>query len=251
MRQAIVTLRQRRLSRKDTPPPDLREEAQLRDLALLQFHASEQWEPAVGAWLDVVLVRYARKLHDVQWRLIQFLALVSLHRDRLGSVSTLLLSLQDRVRGLSDLFGLRTQFVEMLRDLKPLLFQAPAGYTRSVQRAIHVLHQRSAEALTLDQVAGIAGVSPEHLARRLKQETGFSFTDYLQRLRVQEAAGRLAISRDGLLGIAADCGFGSVEQFHRVFKRWLGRTPHQYRLGLRREVEPVLSAATIGSRSSP
>lgn len=233
MRQAIVALRRRRLRLTD-PPPSARTEHQLRDLALLEFTRATDWESAVRTWIQTVVARHANKLHNAQWSLVQFLSLLSLNRASLGSTSTLLIAASEQIFQCADLSRLAERFLELLKPLHPILFTAPSPYSRPVRKAMELMSAERSQPLDLARVARAAGVSSAHLARRFRVETGKSFTEQLQQLRVQEAASRLIGSDEGLLEIAADSGFGSIEQFHRVFKRWLGKTPHQYRLAMRR-----------------
>lgn len=68
-----------------------------------------------------------------------------------------------------------------------------------------------------------------YLSYRFKQYTGLSFTDYVNRYRVNEACYLLKNSDHTVLRIALDCGFGSLRSFNRNFKAVTGKTPGAYR----------------------
>jgi len=75
---------------------------------------------------------------------------------------------------------------------------------------------------------------PEHMLRRLiNRHLGFrNFRQYLNKLRLQEAATRLtdpAQANLPILSIALDTGFGSITSFNRAFREVYALTPSEYR----------------------
>lgn len=85
------------------------------------------------------------------------------------------------------------------------------------------------EELHLDQVAAYLGVSPEHLARAFKQETGQTVFTHLQQLRLERAKTYLIGSDRSITDVARLTGFSSVALFSRRFKRYCGLSPLAYR----------------------
>ncbi len=92
--------------------------------------------------------------------------------------------------------------------------------------AIRYMQQHFAGELSLTDVAERFFISPEHLSRLLKKETGFGFSEYLNLLRLQQAeallqqSGKLSISE-----IAAQCGFNDSNYFSVKFKKQYGVSP--------------------------
>lgn len=72
--------------------------------------------------------------------------------------------------------------------------------------------------------------SPEHLARSCRRHYGITFSELLNRARVERARQLLRTSDAKVIAIALDCGFGNMAHFHRVFLRLTGMTPQQWRL---------------------
>lgn len=93
-----------------------------------------------------------------------------------------------------------------------------------VQRTCDLVHQRFAEAVTLQEVSHALGVSPQHLTKRFKKTVGTTVHEYLLRYRVERAKEFLSASRRPIKQIAFDVGFKSVHHFTRVFSR-LEHTP--------------------------
>jgi len=74
-----------------------------------------------------------------------------------------------------------------------------------------------------------AGLSERHLARLFRAETGTTVAQHVEGVRVETARHLLESSDAGLDTIARRCGFGTVETFHRSFKRRTGITPGAHR----------------------
>jgi two-component system response regulator YesN len=85
--------------------------------------------------------------------------------------------------------------------------------------------------LTLEEVAGAVQVSPGYLSRLLKRETGFSFVDYLTRVRITKAMHLMADPAVKVYEVAEAVGYQSQHYFSRAFKRVFGRSPVEYRKG--------------------
>ncbi len=130
----------------------------------------------------------------------------------------------------ADLGGLAR---EMLLKLEPPAATAPPR-PRWLQRALELVHARSAEPLGLAALAQSAGVHPVYFVRAFRAHVGATPGAYLRRLRVDRAAAKLIASEESIAGIALDTGFSDQSHLTRVFRAALGITPAQYRDRFRR-----------------
>lgn len=98
-----------------------------------------------------------------------------------------------------------------------------------VQDALILLGERFREPLRIEDVAEALYVSPYHLCRLFKQETGVPIHRYLNRLRLREALEPVA---DGVnLGdLAVSLGFVSHSHFTNAFRKEFGIPPSQMRM---------------------
>jgi len=78
-------------------------------------------------------------------------------------------------------------------------------------------------------MARVAGLSPYHFLRTFERLTGVTPHRYVRRMRLREAAVRLAREKAKVLDIAFDCGFGGVSNFNRAFLEEYGMSPRRYR----------------------
>lgn len=83
--------------------------------------------------------------------------------------------------------------------------------------------------ITLEDVANEVYLSKAYLSSIFKQETGMSIIDYINQTRIAHSKTLLANTTLSLIEIANECSFGDQSYFSRVFKRYEGVTPKQYR----------------------
>lgn len=95
--------------------------------------------------------------------------------------------------------------------------------------ALKYMQDHAAEDLSRDDVARIACLSPTHFSRVAKQTFGQSFTELLQRIRVEKAREMLDLTERSLVAIATDCGFSDQSYFTKIFQKIIGQTPGEYR----------------------
>ncbi len=81
----------------------------------------------------------------------------------------------------------------------------------------------------LAEAAEFIEVSESHLSRLFKEETGLNFLQYLNAWRVNRATEMMMDPRRNISEVALECGFPSPGYFAKIFKRFTGLTPSQYR----------------------
>ena len=74
-----------------------------------------------------------------------------------------------------------------------------------------------------------SGYSSSHFMRWFKENTGFSFNEYLIEYRLNRATEQLRKSDETILNIASSNGFDNLSNFNRLFKKRFLMTPTEYR----------------------
>jgi YesN/AraC family two-component response regulator len=83
--------------------------------------------------------------------------------------------------------------------------------------------------ITRDGLAKAVNMNPDHLGKVFNQHLGMKIGDYVNKLRIEEAARRLRETKDEVIVIAYDVGFESLRTFNRVFGNVMEMTPAKYR----------------------
>ncbi|RAV19687.1 helix-turn-helix domain-containing protein [Paenibacillus contaminans] len=85
------------------------------------------------------------------------------------------------------------------------------------------------EDINLDIMADKLNITSGYLSTYFKEKTGMNFSDYLNDLRVQRAKALLLNVELKIQEVAALVGYQNVNSFIRMFKRYSGVTPGEYR----------------------
>ena len=131
---------------------------------------------------------------------------------------------QEDLVALLDLFG---NYIARTHQRLSLL--AESWDSQIVGRAQSHITNHLADTLPLDEVARAACTSKRNLTRVFLKETGMTVVDFVHERRVVRACRQLSCTRETCAQTAYACGFGSVQQFNRVFLRLKGTTPSAWR----------------------
>jgi AraC-like DNA-binding protein len=83
--------------------------------------------------------------------------------------------------------------------------------------------------ISLDKIAKIAKMSPFAFSRYFKKNCGAGFVEYLNRVRTNKACYLLRETEYQIQDIALECGFASISNFNKQFKKTEGISPRDYR----------------------
>ena len=98
-----------------------------------------------------------------------------------------------------------------------------------VGNAKRYIQDRLQDKISLDEAAQAVNTSTRHFCKVFKEATGYTFTDYLARIRVEKAKNLLQNPHLRVSEIAFETGFDSISQFNRSFKRITHLAPTQFR----------------------
>ena len=101
---------------------------------------------------------------------------------------------------------------------------------RSVEGAIEYIDTHVHERLQLEQMAARSHLSPRRFTTLFKKRTGSTFSEYLNRKRIEYACQRLE-QTGHILYACHGSGFNDVAYYYRVFKKFTGMTPGEYLQG--------------------
>ncbi|MFL6260088.1 MAG: helix-turn-helix transcriptional regulator [Thermoanaerobaculia bacterium] len=116
---------------------------------------------------------------------------------------------------------------------------------RYAEDAKALLQQRFRERLQLEDIARSLYVSPYHLCRLFREETGVPIHSYLNRLRLREALEPIAEGEADLSELAAGLGFSSHSHFTAAFRKELGMSPREVKRLTTARVPELVSALNL------
>ena len=99
------------------------------------------------------------------------------------------------------------------------------GINRSVLKYIESHYN---DELSLQEIAGLANVSPQYFSRLFREKMGMTYVDYLTKIRINKAVELLKYSNKSIQEIGYEVGYRDPNYFSRVFKKTTGVSPKEY-----------------------
>lgn len=109
-----------------------------------------------------------------------------------------------------------------------------SGIPYDIEQAMHHIAINYAEPITLDETADLVGLSATYLSKKFKKVTGRSFAEYINYIRLRQAAQKLLTTDDNITQISYDCGFNSSNYFKDCFKKTYNMSPRDYRMSMKK-----------------
>lgn len=85
------------------------------------------------------------------------------------------------------------------------------------------------EELTLSKIAAELNYTVPYLSKSFKEGIGIGFSEYLRKIRIEEACRLLANTDMKITDIAVSVGYNDISCFNGIFKRTLGMTPREFK----------------------
>jgi AraC family L-rhamnose operon regulatory protein RhaS len=125
--------------------------------------------------------------------------------------------------------------LQLLRESaeQPRDFKENAPALQSVQRffeELQAIPEQTTHSWTLREIAKLCRISPTRFSQCCKQLTNLSPLHSLNRLRIFNAAEKIRENPEtSVVQIAMTCGFSSSQYFAVIFRKWIGKTPSEFR----------------------
>ena len=100
---------------------------------------------------------------------------------------------------------------------------------RSLAPTLSFLYDNLHRSISLTQMAEHAELSESHFSRLFKEQTGHSPVDYFIYLKMQHACSMLTLTHSTVREISDVLGYNDAYYFSRLFKKFIGVSPREYR----------------------
>lgn len=131
------------------------------------------------------------------------------------------------------------ELMEYIASALPLIFAPAAKETKEnpfsleVSQAVSYIEAHYDGKISLTALADHVGLSSSYLCRVFKEETGFNINTYINNLRMTKAVRLLEDKSCYIKEVAISVGFDDQLYFSRLFKKYYGVTPSQYRASVK------------------
>lgn len=116
------------------------------------------------------------------------------------------------------------------KALRQLALQPPGRNLAERCKALNdIVLPAMPDGILLDELAACTGDTPTAITHRLQRNFGFSYSEYVGRLRVEQAKRLMRTTRLSATAVARRVGLSDQSNFTKIFKRHAGMTPLEYR----------------------
>ncbi|MGM1050021.1 MAG: response regulator [Bacillota bacterium] len=166
---------------------------------------------ALQSFAVELIIRFKMELSDIQYGAAPDFVKNTLTRImESASIDDLIAAVKEGIGGLVD---------SLNSDIK-----SPV-----IQQTLHHIHQSYNEDLSLKVLAGQYHIHPVYLGHLFHKETGESFTEYINRYRIEKAKELLRTTSLKVQEISREVGYWETGYFYKQFKKYVGLSPRDFK----------------------
>ncbi|MBQ1311269.1 MAG: response regulator [Blautia sp.] len=188
---------------------------------------------AANQFFDWMLENYSEYREDIEVKVLELVMHVEYEAFFKGGVRYGFRYRENYIRELQecpDYESLRQWFREKTLAVCQGMRSIPEKETASaVTKAKTFIAENYSREISLDDVSRYVDISPYYFSKLFKQESGQNFIEYLTELRIGHARELLNNQGLSIKEICSLCGYSDPNYFSRIFKKYEGMTPSEYR----------------------
>jgi YesN/AraC family two-component response regulator len=137
----------------------------------------------------------------------------------------------NRIREIGTLEELSTWTMRIMERFTDIVFDLRSvRHTHAIIQAIRHVKGHYMKKMAQSEVASAVGLSPQYFSNLFKLEMHITFSDYVTKVRIEEAKRKLLETSTSVGDIAFECGFEDQSYFTKVFTKVVGIVPSRYRM---------------------
>lgn len=185
--------------------------------------------------LGYVLFSRGTSLEAVKPRALELCSLLSRTAIEGGAPADSMLALNSQflknLQQTTSLDGMCHMLQEVVEAFSESMFShdLPLKNNDIVKKAMVYIADNFNTPLTLEDVSDHVHLHPSYFSTVFKSATGLSFKEYLNKVRIEESKILLQNTDFSIIDIAVAVGFEDQSYFSKVFKKYTGTTPKQFR----------------------
>lgn len=184
-------------------------------------------------FFDWMMENYGEYKDDIQVKVLEFVMTAEKEAFLHGGMTYGFRYRHDylsQVTGSEGYEGLRRWFIDKITEVCHNILRKQEEQTEGiVWKAKQYINENYAKDISLDDVSKVVNISPYYFSKVFKEEAGENFIEYLTRIRIGNAKESLRTTELSIKEICLMSGYGDPNYFSRIFKKYEGVTPSEYR----------------------
>ena len=154
---------------------------------------------------------------------------VSVIKNKFPSLSAEVNTINISKTGIADSRELKCYFITTIEGIAGLVNKfIVTGSSKIINRALAFIDSAYNKNISLNDISENLGVTPFYISKVLKKRTGKNFTDLVAEKRIEKAK-KMLVTNKSIKEITFEVGFNSQNYFTKVFKKYTGLTPTDYK----------------------
>ena len=158
---------------------------------------------------------------------------MSIYKDSDGKIKQLLLSLIDEFTNKSSGYIqiIRSRLIEIIiLTVRKIYFSPDINKgTSSIDSILEYINQNYMNDISLKEIGRTFNYSTSYISMKFKKEFHISFSEYLQKVRIEHSMHLLAHTDLSINDIAEMSGYSDLKFFYAIFKKITNTTPAKFR----------------------
>lgn len=184
--------------------------------------------------LGYVLFSEGNSLNTVKTRAIELCSLLSRTAIEGGAPTDSVLKLNNHflmtLQQITSMDMLCYRLQEIVETFSKSMFHhSPSKNSETIKKAMKYISTHFHTNILLEDAANHVHLHPSYFSTLFKQSTGSSFKEYVNLVRIEESKRLLANTDFSIIDIAIAVGFEDQSYFSKVFRKYTGMTPKQFR----------------------
>ncbi|MDR2110955.1 MAG: helix-turn-helix domain-containing protein [Spirochaetaceae bacterium] len=217
-----------------TPAPGYPLDKERTLLAALRRGDNGMGREILNELLAILLFSNPDHFKFIQFRAIELVVLLSRVTAGPGTTGEILFEINNhylrRIQETKNSEELTDELHTIIEHMAEQIFSFRGiRHGAAIRKAEWYIWENYTRKISLQEIAGVSGLSAPYFSTIFKEEMGENLSGYLNRLRVEKASGLLTNTSLSLSEIAGACGFEDQSWFSKIFKSYTGMSPGKYR----------------------
>ncbi|MGL1890823.1 MAG: AraC family transcriptional regulator [Spirochaetaceae bacterium] len=181
---------------------------------------------------DKIIVSYVNNMIETEGKVLNRFSLPKVPRNITTLLNLIELKEPSDIEKLSNLKNrllINVLIIELIEDLKKREKLGKHNKVSGCHGICLHLDEFYSDNCSRDTIANIFSLTPNYISNLFRKETGYSYSEYVNNLRVKHSCRLLKDTNATLDEISASCGFSSTTYFCRVFRKITGKRPGEIR----------------------
>ena len=127
---------------------------------------------------------------------------------------------------ISQAFNYVKEFILQIFDVVNV--KQKNNYSQVTKKILDYLNENYDRKVSLQEIADIVSLSPTHLSRIIKKDTGESYVDLFNNIKINIALKLLKNTNLKVYEVANKVGIDNYAYFYQLFKKVTGTSPTEY-----------------------